>query len=91
MSKETRWLVKKTCWLVTGGLAIVLGAIYLVSFFLGRYEQAQSIPTKEPISTHHVTCTTNGHTRTTEIDVVEIDGVEYLVARTNNGVSICRK
>ena len=25
------------------------------------------------------------------VDVVEIDGVEYLIASTNRGVSICRK
>ena len=27
----------------------------------------------------------------TTVDIVEIDGVEYLIASTNRGVSICRK
>jgi len=27
----------------------------------------------------------------TQVDVVEIDGVEYLIASTTRGVSICRK
>ena len=82
---------KNTCWLVAGASALILGGTYLVSFFHSRYEQAQNVPKMQPVDTYHVTCTTNGHARTTEIDVVEIDGVEYLVARTNNGVSICRK
>lgn len=27
----------------------------------------------------------------TTVDIVEIDGVEYLIASTNRGVSICKK
>lgn len=27
----------------------------------------------------------------TQVDIVEIDGVEYLIASTTRGVSICRK
>jgi hypothetical protein len=47
-------------------------------------EMEQSPPVRSFYENNH------GNQKTT-IDVVEIDGVEYLVAHTPRGVSICKK
>ncbi len=64
------------------------GVVGIVYSNKTKSEAVNEMEQSPPVRSFYV----NGHgNEKTTIDVVEIDGVEYLVAHTPRGVSICKK
>ena len=81
---------KKISLLIFTGITILVFAVYAGASrsYLTKLEEKSAMEQSPPIRSFYV----DGHgNEKTTIDVVEIDGVEYLVAHTPRGVSICKK
>ena len=81
---------KKTSLLIFTGIAVMAFAVYasVSHSYLSKLKANNEMEQSPPIRSFYVDG--NGNEKTT-IDVVEVDGVEYLVAHTPRGVSICKK
>ena len=81
---------KKISLLIFTGITILVFAVYtsVSHSYLVKLEEKNAMEQSPPIRSFYVNG--NGNEKTT-IDVVEVDGVEYLVAHTPRGVSICKK
>ena len=81
---------KKISLLIFTGITILVFAVYASAShsYLTKLKEKSAMEQSPPIRSFYVTG--NGNEKTT-IDVVEVDGVEYLIAHTPRGVSICKK
>ena len=81
---------KKISLLIFTGITILVFAVYasVSHSYISKLEEKNAMEQSPPIRSFYV----DGHgNEKTTIDVVEVDGVEYLVAHTPRGVSICKK
>lgn len=81
---------KKISLLIFTAICISAFAVYATvsHSYVSKLKERNAMEQSPSVRSFYV----NGHgNEKTTIDVIEIDGVEYLVARTPRGVSICKK